>query len=46
MVSEYDEAGVVLLAEEFEGGGVGEGVDVVFLAESDAEGPFEGVEVG
>ena len=46
VVAEDEEAGVVLLAEEFERGGVGEGVDVVFLGEADAEGPFEGVEVG
>lgn len=45
MVSEEEEAGVVFLAEEFQRGGVGEGVDVVFLGEADAEGTFEGVEV-
>ena len=46
MAPKHHETGIVLLAEKFEGGSVGEGVDVVFLAEADAVGAFEGVEVG
>ena len=46
VVAEEQQAGVVFLREEFERGGVGERVDVVFFGESDAVGAFEGVEVG
>ncbi len=41
----HDKASVVLLGEEFERGGVFEGVDVVFLGEADGERSFKGVEV-
>ena len=46
VVPEDEQTGVIFLREEFERGGVGEGVDVVFLGEADAVGAFEGVEVG
>ena len=46
MVPKEEQAGVVFLREEFERGGVGEGVDVVFLGEAHAVGAFERIEVG
>ena len=46
VVAEEQQAGVVLLREEFQRGGVGERVDVVFLGEADAVRAFEGVQVG
>ena len=46
VVPEEEQTGIVLLREEFERGGVGERVDVIFLGEADAVGAFEGVEVG
>lgn len=46
MGGEEEEAGVVLEREEFEGGGVREGVDGVFLGEADGVRAFEGVQVG
>ena len=46
VVPEEEQTGIVLLREEFERGGVGERVDVIFLGEADAVGAFEGIEVG
>lgn len=46
MRGEDEEAGVVFLREELEGGGVFEGVDGVFLGEADGVRAFEGVQVG
>ncbi len=45
VASKHNEADVVLLGEEFERGGVFEGVDVIFLGEADGKRAFEGVEV-
>ena len=46
MACEDKLACIVLLAEEFEGGGVFEGVDAVGFREADRVRAFEGVEVG
>lgn len=39
------ERGIVLVGKEFEARGIFERVDVVFLAETRCQGPFEGVKV-
>jgi len=45
MRPEEEQAGVVFVGEEFEGGCVFERVDIVLLVEANCEGAFEGVEV-